>query len=151
MKTVFLGIVILLLSFISTAQQVVVDYSGLLAGRSFTIANNDSVLVVQNVVPGKGNAIKLSIKGKKINGVVTQLTESERVHFDLVKIFKNQPPVAGKLFLAEDESIDFSVGQKLAVEKNEAPSSGMTYTGIAYWDALAIFRHVQSATYNEDS
>src|SRR5918993_658241 len=106
MKIVFLGIVILLGSFISTAQQVKLDYSRLLAGDIFSISNDDSVLIVENVVSGKGSSIKLLIKGKKINGVVTQLTESERVHFDLVKIFKSQPPVAGKLFITEDESID---------------------------------------------
>ncbi|MDO9373615.1 MAG: hypothetical protein Q7T76_04330 [Ferruginibacter sp.] len=152
MKSIFTSAVLLLVFSIASAQQQKLDYSSLLAGRNFTLRNGDSILLVENVLPGKGDAVKLSVKGKKIAGSVTKMANSETVRFNLLTAFKNQPPVAGKLFVNDDESVDFSVGVKgTTTTTKESGPDAMVYTGIAYWDALAIFKAAQSATFNEDS
>ncbi len=152
MKHIILVFFVAVLSRTAAAQQVTLDYAKLLAGNPFTLHAGDSSLVVENVLPQKGNEIKLLVRGKKVSGTVVKLANTERVSFNLVKSFKNQAPTAGKLFISEEESVDYTFSAQAASDKViTLANSGMNYTGIAYWDALAIFNYVQSGEYDEDS
>ncbi len=152
MKNFFLAIFPLFLLLQVSAQQVTINYNTLIGSnkKSFKFGIGDTALVITNVLQKRGDSIRMAFRGGAVNGTVKKLTSSERVTFDLVKNFRNKPGTTGKLFTSENSFVEFTfIGDSNAVTI-ETETTGMLYTGIAYWDALTIFKYIQT-DYNKDS
>ena len=151
MKKIVLSVAVVFLFMQCSAQHVRLDYNNQLAGKAFSFCPTDTLLIIQNVLINRGNAIQLQVRGSKLKGKIAKLENSETVSFDLVKSFKNKPSSTDKLFISDDQSVSYSFSASPVAIVEKVASGNLPYTGIAYWDALAIFSFIQSPSYNADS
>ena len=149
MKKFIYNMLLVFLSVTAYTQKVEINYSNLLAGKAIEFGNLDTLLVIQNVLVNKGEAIQLELNGNKVKGTTIKSANSETVSFDLRKIFRNKKSVKGKIFTSENNFTEYGFTGAAVLAGIEPV--GQLYTGIAYWDALAIFRYIQSPGFKEDS